>query len=111
MSKMQRDKGARFEREVAARFRAIGFADAKRGFQMRGGAAECADVSAGPFHIECKVGKKPPIRKALETAFTTCPVGKIPVAVIKEDRKDPFVVIRLDDFAEFMSEWLERGDK
>ena len=110
MGKMQRDKGARWERDVANRFKAVGFGDAKRGFQTRGGAAECADVSAGPFHIECKVGKKPPIRTALTTAVTTCPEGLIPLAVIKEDRRDPFVVIQLDDFLEFAKEWRERSE-
>ena len=109
MSKMQRDKGARWECDVVNRFKAAGFSDAKRGFQARGGAAECADVSAGPFHVECKVGKRPPIRTALTTAVTTCPAAVIPVAVIKEDRRPPFVVMQLDDFLEFAEEWRQRG--
>jgi len=110
MGKMQRQKGARWERDVVNRLKAIGFTDAKRGFQMRGGAAECPDVSAGPFHIECKVGKKPPIRTALETAVTTCPKGMVPVAVIKEDRREPYIVMPLEDFEDLIKEWRERNE-
>tara|TARA_B100000809_G_scaffold251621_1_gene285309 strand:- start:1728 stop:2060 length:333 start_codon:yes stop_codon:yes gene_type:complete len=109
MGKMQRDKGAGWERDVARRLRDVmPGCDAKRGFQTRGGAAECADVTAGPLHIECKVGKRPPVRAALLTATTTCPKGMIPVAVIKEDRKPPYVVLLLDDFEDFLKEWWER---
>jgi len=112
MGKMQRDKGARWERDVAAQMRdAMPGCGAKRGFQTRGGAAECADVTAGPFHMELKVGKRPPIRKAYQTASDTCPAGQIPVAVIKEDRKPAFVVIGLEDFKEFISEWWQSRNK
>ena len=106
MGKFSRDKGARFERELARIFRdALPGCDAKRGFQTRGGAAEMPDVTAGCFAIEAKAGKKPPVRAALKTAVDNCPKGLYPLAVIKEDRKPPFVVLPLDDFLEIAGEW------
>lgn len=110
MSKSQRTKGHSWEREVARRFREIGFSEAKRGLQTRGGAAECPDVHAGPFDVECKVGKRPPIRQALDTATEHARRGQIGIAVIKEDRKPPFVVIGLDDFLDLVQEWKQRGE-
>jgi len=108
VGKMQRDKGARFEREVAKIFReALPGCDAKRGLQTRGGAAEVPDVQAGPFAIECKVGKKPPVRFALDTAVEHCPRGCYPMAIIKEDRRQPFAVMPLDDLLEILTEWWE----
>ncbi len=107
MSKYQRTKGHAWEREVARRMReCMPGCNAKRGLQTQGGAADVPDVEMdGPLHIECKVGAKPPVRRALNTAVTTCPDGKIPVAVIKEDRKVPYVVLQLEDFEEFLREW------
>ena len=98
MGKSQRDKGARWERQVAALFREAGYPDAKRGFQTRGGAAEEPDVRAGQWDIECKVGKQPPIRKALVTAVEHARPGQVGIAIIKEDRRPPFVVLELEAF-------------
>jgi|TARA_Y100000590_G_scaffold438109_1_gene560518 hypothetical protein len=84
--------------------------EAKRGLQTQGGAEDVPDVQAGPLHIECKVGARPPVRRALNTAVSTCPKGRIPLAVIKEDRKQPYVVMMLDDFEDFLKEWWERAN-
>jgi hypothetical protein len=108
MGKSQRVKGHTWERQVAILFReALPGCGAKRGFQMRGGAAEEPDVMAGYYHVECKVGKKPPVRKALLTAVETCPNGKYPLAIIKEDRKTPYMVMELETFLELAAELWE----
>ena len=110
MGKSQRTKGHGWEREVARRLReCMPGCQAKRGLQTQGGAQDVPDVSAGPLHIECKVGKRPPVRKALLTATSTCPKGKIPLAVIKEDYRVPYIVMQLDDFEDFLGEWWERS--
>jgi hypothetical protein len=100
MGKSQRTKGHNWERELAKRFReAMPGCDARRGLsQARGGGAEEADVVIPWFHIEAKVGKKPPVRAALEQAKADCAAEKTPIAVIKEDRKEPFVVLSLEAF-------------
>ena len=108
MGKSQRTKGHSFERWVARSFNeAMPGLGAKRGFQTRGGAGEDPDVITGIWDIECKVGKKPPIRAALVGAVKYCKPGHVPLVVIKEDRKTPFVVMVLDDWLEMASEWWE----
>ena len=102
-----RSKGARWEREVANLFRAtMDGADIRRGIQNRAG-GDASDVEgAGRLHIECKVGKMPNPRAALKQAIRDHKPGKIPIAVIKDDRQKPFVVVGLNDFLiEFVHRW------
>ena len=110
MGKSQRTKGHNWEREVARIMReATPGCEAKRGFQTRGGAAEEPDVVHPLYNIECKVGAKPPVRNALVTAVDTCPPGKWAVAVIKEDRKPPYVVMPMDHWLDLVGEHWERS--
>lgn len=99
-----RRKGHAFERAVAKLFREIYGEGVKRGFQTRGGGAEEPDVVGTPFHLECKVGKKHSPRAALAQAIRDAKPGMIPVAIVKDDRKEPFVCLRLDDFLELARE-------
>lgn len=70
-----------------------------------------ADVSVPGFWVECKVGKAPPLRPALEQAIVAMGdrKGMWPVAVVKEDRYPATVTMRMDDFLELVGEWWERG--
>lgn len=106
MGKMQRRKGAAYERWVANAFRAILGPDVKRGLQPRGG-DEVPDVDAGLFWVECKHGKLPNVRKALAQAVSDCPRGRIPMAVIRDNRSDDFCVLRFGDFLDILKEWHE----
>ena len=56
LGKMQRDKGARFERLVAGLFKVNGY-NAFRTAQYSGKSGDAADVEGVPgIHIECKTG-------------------------------------------------------
>lgn len=101
-----RNKGARWEREVARMFgEAMEGADIRRGIQNRTG-GDASDVEgAGRMHIECKVGKLPNPRAALAQARRDAKGNKIPLAVIKDDRQIPFVVMGLSEFLEFVRRW------
>jgi len=96
VSKYQRRKGHDFERDVRRAFAAL-FPDAKRGLQSQAD-HECPDVSAGPFHIECKVGARPSPFRALEQAEEKCAPNRVPVAVCKVDRDNPVITMRLHQF-------------
>ena len=99
-----RNKGARAERELVHRFReAMPGAEIRRGLQSRG--EEVPDVDCPVFWLESKHGKKPNIRAALEQARAAAPKGRVPLAVIRDDRKPAFVALDLDDFLEFVAEW------
>lgn len=108
MGKSQREKGKRFEREVARRFRDVlpGY-DVRRGFQSRRG-SDAPDVDVPKFWVEAKVGARTNPRAALAQAIEATD-GRIPVAVCKDDRKDPVVMMRMDDFLDFVLDWWSRG--
>ena len=101
-----RRKGARFERELVWRFREVmPGAEVRRGLQSRGG--EVADVDCPVFWIEAKRGKRPNVRGALRQAEHDAPKGRIPVAVIRDDREPAFVALSLEDFLDLVREWWE----
>ena len=93
-----RRKGAHFERWLVHRFRAaFPAADIKRGLQSRGG-AEVPDVDVPGYHIEAKHHRRVNVRAALAQAIADAAPGRVPVAVCKDNRAEPVVVLRLDDF-------------
>ena len=99
--KSSRTKGHNFERQVAIDLRDI-YPDARRGLQYQDGTG-CADVVNTPFHVECKVGKKPNIRAALKQAKNDCQdSSKVPIAVVKDDRKEPMVTLDWVQFLEII---------
>lgn len=107
MGASQRRKGANFERELAARWRArwptLG---TKRGIGQMRSAAEVPDVDGLPgFWVEAKCGAMPNPRAALAQAQAAC--GERPlwcVAVVKDDRRPPFVALTLEDFEDILGE-------
>ncbi len=100
-----RRKGANYERAMVHRFReAMPGAEVRRGLQYRSG-DEVADVDCPVFWPELKRGKKPNVRAALRQARAAVPKGRVPVAVIRDDRQEPFVALLLDDFLDLVGEW------
>lgn len=99
----RRRKGHNFERAMAQRFKAaMPWCEdqIKRGLQSRDG-SDAPDVDVPGFWVECKVGIKPNPRAALKQAVEAASGaqdGRAPVAVVKDDRMAPFVVLGLDDF-------------
>ena len=102
-----RRKGLEAERELVWRFREVmPGATVRRGLQARSG-EEVPDVDCPVFWPELKRGKKPNVRAALRQAQDAAPEGRIPLAVIRDDRAKAFVALSLDDFLEFVREWWE----
>jgi len=107
MGALSRRKGRRFEQELVHLFReAMPGAEVRRGLQSRGG-EEVADLDCPVFWIEAKRGRQPNVRAALRQAETNTPKGRIPLAVIRDDRAEAFVSLSLDDFLELVREWWE----
>ena len=106
MGARSRRKGHRWERELVHIFAEVFGADrVRRGFQYRDG-AECADVIAPAMWIEAKVGKLTNPRAAIRQAVAAAAgKGLWPVAVSKDDRTEPLVTMRLDDFMDLLREW------
>ena len=105
MGALSRRKGADWERALVHLFReAMPGADVRRGLQCRGG-EEVPDVDCPVFWVEGKRGKRPNVRGALRQATDAAPKGRIPLAVIRDDRAEAFVALSLDDFLELVREW------
>jgi|TARA_R110000751_G_scaffold68969_3_gene140286 hypothetical protein len=82
-------------------FKDIGFAHARRGIQYRDG-AECPDVmNVGDLWIECKVGKRPNIKGAMDQSKKACGLLR-PVAITKWDHGPTYVTMDLELFADLM---------
>jgi hypothetical protein len=93
-----RRKGQQSERDMAALLKRV-FPDAKRGIGQARFGRECPDVDGTPYWIETKCGKGAPIRSALKQAIEDTD-GRVPVVIVKDDRCEPFVVMRLSDWLE-----------
>lgn len=104
-----RRKGAQAERDLAKRFaEAMPGADCKRGIGQARRGSEVADCEVPRFWVESKHGKRPNPRAALAQAIEASEAngnGKTPIAVIRDDRKEAFVCMRLEDFLGFVGEW------
>lgn len=98
MGRMQRVKGQVFERLIARAFKQV-FPGAKRGIGQARSSSEVADVEVPLIWPECKHGKLPNVRAALAQAIeAAAKSGRIPVAVIRDNQREPFVVLRFGDF-------------
>ena len=105
MGKYSRDKGARFEREIANRLKEVfGPRTTRSSGQCFAGDTR-ADVDCPEIWVECKVGKRPNIKAALEQAEEAEAIartGKVPVAICKWDRQEPIVSMRLEYFIKLL---------
>ncbi|EFV01885.1 hypothetical protein HMP0721_1279 [Pseudoramibacter alactolyticus ATCC 23263] len=111
-----RDKGARYERELAADFRAEGY-DARRGQQYCGTNGD-ADVIGLPYmHVEAKHVERLNIQDAMDQAIRDAKEGKIPVVFHRKNNTRTLVTMREEDWFMIYREWeaektlLERWEK
>ena len=105
MGKYQRDKGARFEREIANQLKLVFGPRTKRSSGQCFSGDTRADVDCPKIWVECKVGKKPNIKTALEQAEEARDSNgstKLCVAVCKWDRQETFATMRLSEFLQIL---------
>ena len=106
MGKAQREKGARIERKVANLLKPVfGDRTIRSSGQCFSGDTR-ADVDCPHLWVECKVGKRPNIKAALEQAEQAAKSSnsdKKCVAICQWDRESPTATMRLKDFIEILS--------
>lgn len=100
MGRMSREKGKVGEREIAARLKAAGFDEARRGVQYHGGPGSADVVGLSNCHIEVKRTERFNLYGALEQAVKDAAGAKTPVVVHRQSRREWVAVLRLDDFLE-----------
>lgn len=106
MSKINsKQKGARFEREVAAWLREHGY-EARRAQQYCGAAGDSDVLSSLPLHIECKHVEKLNVYQAMQQAIDdSAPTGQLPVVIHKRNRSEKLVTMRADDWIALVIGW------
>jgi len=106
VGRAQREKGARFERKVANLLKPVfGDRTIRSSGQCFSGDTR-ADVDCPNLWVECKVGKRPNIKAALEQAEQAAKSSnsdKKCVAICQWDREPPTATMRLKDFIEILS--------
>jgi len=110
----RREKGAQFEREIAAELRRI-FPDSKRGLGQARSGYEVADVEVPLFWVETKRQKNSNVRAFLrqadEATMKSPREYRIPLVVSCEDRATPIVTMHFEDFLALMEELLTHGGR
>lgn len=104
-----KQKGARFERKLAALFREYGYDDSRRTAQYCGNTGDASDVVGLPgIHVEAKHQEKMYLYDWMDQAKRDAEAGgadKLPVVFHKKNNAEILVTMRFDDFMEIYKEW------
>lgn len=104
-----KEKGARFERELASRFRDYGYTDSRRTAQYCGNTGDASDVLGLPgIHIEAKHQEKMYLYDWMDQAKRDAKAGgenRLPAVFHKKNYADILVTMTLDDFMKLYREW------
>jgi len=103
---MSRDKGKRYERELASFFREYGY-DAHRTSQYCGNTGDASDVVGLPgIHIEAKHQQKIQIYDWMSQAIhDSAKIGNKPTVFFRKNNHETLVCMRLDDWMDLYREW------
>lgn len=112
----QKQKGARFERSLASKFREYGY-ESRRTAQYCGNTGDASDVVGLPgLHIEAKHQEKMYLYDWVEQAKRDAAAngeGKIPAVFHKKNHAEILVTLTLDGFMQIYREYeagLKEGD-
>lgn len=105
MAVNSREKGARFERQLAKLIREYGY-EAERGCQHAGG-KDSPDVktSMKGIHIEAKNVEHLNMWNALEQSKRDAGEEEIPVVMFKRNRSGVYVALPFSEFMEMYAAW------
>ena len=97
MGRAQRDKGNRNERAAAAQWSSITGCPARRSVQYSGRDGTADLIAQDGLHIEVKSRKSIAAIRFHEQAVSDARDGSVPIVLMKEDRGDFFLMVRLVD--------------
>ena len=102
MSKSQRDKGQRREREAYTHLcDELGHQHIERNYGQSANGG--IDIKAGPFGVEVKARNTIACVRWLDQAIAaSAPLGLVPVVYAREDRGEPIVIMRAADAMKLM---------
>lgn len=99
-----KDKGARFERQLANILKERGY-DARRGQQYSGANGDADVVGLDGIHIEAKAVERTNVNEWYAQSCRDAREGEVPIVVHKKNYGPIMVTLALDDFLDF----YERG--
>ena len=104
-----KQKGARFERLLASKFREYGYDDARRTAQYCGNTGDASDVVGLPYiHVEAKHCERMELYNWMAQAIRDAKAGeeyKLPAVFHKKNNADILVTMRLEDWFNLYREW------
>ena len=107
-----KQKGNRYERELAKTFRAYGFTEARRGVQYSGKQGEADDVVGLPhIHIEAKHVERLNLYEAIKQAERDANPDEFPCVFHRRNRTKTYVTMSLDDWMALYITWLDIREK
>lgn len=106
-----KQKGARFERELASKLRAEGY-ECRRSAQYAGNTGEAADVIGLPgIHIEAKHQETMRLYEWMAQAVRDSEKsGNLPAVFHRKNNADLLVTMRFEDWMQIYREW-EMGNR
>lgn len=107
MTVNSKQKGARFERTLASKFRSYGYGDARRTAQYCGKSGDAADVIGLPgIHVEAKRQETMRLYEWMAQAKRDSEgTGRIPAVFHKKSDAAILVTMELDDWIKIYREW------
>jgi Holliday junction resolvase len=104
-----REKGKRFERELAGKLRAAGYPDARRTAQYCGNSGKAYDIEGVPgIAIEAKHREKMALYDWIAQAVRDSEgSGLLPVVMHRKNNAETLVTMRLTDWLEVFREWSQ----
>lgn len=101
-----KDKGARFERELAGRFREDGFSDARRTAQYCGNTGDASDVVGLPgIHVEAKHQERMQLYDWMDQAVRDSGNSTdLPVVFHRKNHAEILVTMRYEDWMRLYKE-------
>lgn len=102
-----KQKGARFERQLASLFREHGYTDARRTAQYCGNTGEAADVIGLPgIHVEAKAVERMQLYDWIEQAKRDSKGSEnLPAVFHKKNHAEILVSMRFEDWIQIYKEW------
>lgn len=104
-----KQKGARFERLLASKFREYGYADSRRTAQYCGNTGDASDVVGLPgIHVEAKHQERMQLYDWMDQAKRDAEAGgegNLPAVFHKKNHADILVTMRFEDFMEIYKEY------
>jgi Holliday junction resolvase len=100
-----RQKGARYERELAKAFRNEGYSGARRSVQYSGANGDADVVGLPGIHVEAKHVEHLNIHHAMDQAVRDAREGELPAVFHRKNNCETLVTMRMEDWFTIYREW------